>query len=54
MTKTEINNLKSLIDRFCRNEANLNHCKDGDCEFCSVNVTYDRISESVDEDDEEE
>lgn len=54
MTKTEISNLKTLIDRFCRNEVNNNHCKDGDCEFCPVNAAYDRISESTDEDEDEE
>lgn len=53
MIKTEINTLKSLINTFCRNEINHNHCTDGDCEFCPVNSAYKKIQDSESSDEEE-
>lgn len=54
MTKTEIANLKSLINTFCHNEINHNHCTADTCEFCPVNAAYEKIQDSDSSDEEEE
>ena len=45
---------KQMFSEYCRNEVNAGHCDDGDCQWCAVNMAWDKIFCCDEEDCEED
>lgn len=45
---------KQMFSEYCRSEVNAGHCEDGDCQWCAVNMAWDKIFRCDEEDCEED
>ena len=45
---------KQMFSEYCRSEINAGHCDDGDCQWCVVNMAWDKIFCCDEEDCEED
>ena len=45
---------KQMFSQYCRSEINAGHCEEHDCQWCAVNMAWDRIFCCDEEDCEED